>query len=93
MRSLSKRLERLEAEIARSTAAPPFPSFEEQFGAIERCMLPMLSAEDRELWLRSVESSHHDSDLWQRWNDAFNQARVEARQPWAISIADRWGAS
>jgi hypothetical protein len=92
MRSLSKRLARLEAEIVRTPASPRFPSFADQFAAVERCMLPLLSVEDRELWLRSVKESPRDRDgVWLRWVEAFNRAVIEARQPFVLSLADRWG--
>ena len=55
-------------------------------------MLPLLSVEDRELWLQSVKEPPRDRDgVWLRWVEAFNRAAVEARQPFALSIADRWG--
>jgi hypothetical protein len=93
MRSLSKRLARLEAEIVRKSGIPRFPSFGDQFAAVERCMLPLLSAEDRELWLRSVKEPPQDREgVWMRWIEAFNRAAVLARQPFAMSIADRWGS-
>jgi len=93
MRRLSKRLARLEAEVVRNAALPGFPSFGEQFAAVERCMLPLLSVEDRELWLRSVEEPPQDRDgVWMRWIEAFNRAAVLARQPFAMCIADRWGS-
>ena len=92
MRSLSKRLAKLEAGIARSSPFPPFPSFGDQFAAVERCMLPLLAADDRELWLQSVNAPPQDRDgVWMRWIEAFNRAAVLARQPFAMCIADRWG--
>ena len=93
MRSLSKRLARLEAEIVTKSRIPGFPSFNDQFAAVERCMLPLLSVEDRELWLRSGKEPPKDrEDVWMRWYEAFNRAAVLARQPFAMSIADRWGS-
>jgi hypothetical protein len=92
VRSLIKRLTKLEAATARNPAIPRFPSFADQFAAVERCMLPLLSVEDRELWLQSVKEPPRDRDgVWLRWVEAFNRAAVEARQPFALSIADRWG--
>jgi hypothetical protein len=92
MRSLCKRLARLEASSVRNAAMLGFPSFADQFAAVERCMLPLLSAEDRELWLQSVKEPPRDrEDVWMRWVEAFNRAAVLARQPWSLSIADRWG--
>ena len=92
MMSLSRRLARLEAGIAVNPAVPGFTLFPEQFAAIERRMLPLLSIEDRELWLRPVNERPQPGDcVWERWNEAFGRAAVEARQPFVISIADRWG--
>jgi hypothetical protein len=92
MRNLSKRLAKLEAGIVNNSALPRFPSFIDQFAAIERCMLPLLSVEDRELYLRSGTEKPPDRDgLWQRWDEAFNRAVVEARQPFAMALPDRWG--
>jgi hypothetical protein len=92
MRSLSKRLSRLEIGMVRNTSIPPFPSSGDQFIAIERCMLPLLSIEDRELWLQSVKEPPRDREgVWLRWVEALNRVVVEARQPFAMSIADRWG--
>ena len=92
MRSLSKRLARLETGIVRNPAIPRFPSFADQFAAVERCMLPLLSVEDRELWLRSVKEPPRDHDgVWLRWSEAFSRAVAEARQPFVLSLADRWG--
>jgi len=92
VRSLIKRLARLETQAAKNPAIPAFPSFAEQFAAIERCMLPLLSVEDRELWLRSVKETPRERDgVWLRWIEAFTRASVAARQPFVLCIADRWG--
>ena len=91
MRTIRQRLARLETEIVKNPAVPPFPSSTEQFAAVERCMLPLLSVEDRELWMRSVKEPPRELDgVWERWIEAFNRAAVLA-QPFAMSIADRWG--
>ena len=60
MRSLSKRLARLEAGVVRIPATPGFPPFNDQFAAVERCFFPLLSAEDRELWLQSTKEPPRD---------------------------------
>jgi hypothetical protein len=90
MRSLSKRLARLEAGIVRNAALPGFPSFGDQFAAIERYMVPKLSVADRDLWQKGIAVKCEDP-AWNRLNDAFNLAAVEARVPFALCIEDRWG--
>jgi hypothetical protein len=67
------------------------PSFDDQFAAVERCMLPLLSAEDRDLWVKSVKEPPQDREgAWERWDMAFSEAAALARQPFPLSIADRW---
>jgi hypothetical protein len=89
---LSRRLEELERfMIVRNSAIPRVPSFDDQFAAVERCMLPLLSAEDRELWLRPGNEPPQDRDARARLDEAFDRAVIAARQPFTMSSADRWG--
>ncbi len=54
-------------------------------------MLPLLSAEDRDLWVKSVKEPPQDREgAWERWDMAFSEAAALARQPFPLSIADRW---
>ena len=79
---LCRRLEELEkVMIVRNSAIPRFPSFADQFAAVERRMLPLLSVEDRELWLRSGNEPPQDRDARARLDEAFDQAVIAARQP------------
>ena len=89
---LCRRLEELEkVMIVRNCAIPRVPSFADQFAAVERRMLPLLSVEDRELWLRSGNEPPQDRDARMRLDEAFSRAAVEARQPFVLCLEDRWG--
>jgi hypothetical protein len=90
MTALRQRLARLEAGITRSPTIPRFPSVAEQFAAIERCMLPKLSAAERDLWQQEAAPDHEDP-VRSRLDEAFNRAAVEAQVPFAMCLADRWG--
>lgn len=90
MRNLSKRLARLEVGNLKGFAIVPFLSRTVQLAAVERCLLPILSPEDRIVWHHDTPPSH-DDPAWSRLSEAFNRAAVEAKQPFVMSIADHWG--
>ena len=93
MRLLLRRLSKLEAGFGRLLpASPRFASFQERFAAVEMRMRPLLSAEDWERWVSSAaERPQGEADMLSRWNDAFTRATFETRQPFLLSMEDRWG--
>lgn len=87
MMNLNRRLEKLEATRAR--AKGPL-SFNDLFAAIERFMLPRLSAADRGVWRKETAPDRQDP-VWDRLSEAFSRSAIEARVPFVMCLEDRWG--
>jgi hypothetical protein len=99
MRSLSKRLARLEAATAGLLEGPwLWPA---KAAAVRKCTMEAMSPEEQVLLTESFGSQDlarrnefiaMHSGVWARYLDAFERATREVPAPYVMSISDLWGS-